>query len=171
MAMTTSSAILDSAIECTRLGLSVHFQKGKNAFERGWNSGPAKTEAQLQRDYQVGWNIGFQTGHRSKLNGAPIGVLDPDLRSNDPRHAAEMDAALRELVAGMEPTVRTGSGGSHFYFAMDGRTLPTKTLVLRESKDEVEWPEDGKTKKRPAWTIEFLSAGHACTLPPSIHPD
>jgi hypothetical protein len=170
MAMTTSSAILDSAIECTRLGLSVHFQKGKNAFERGWNSGPTKTEPQLQRDYQVGWNIGFQTGHRSKLNGAPIGVLDPDLRSNDPRHAAEMDAALRELVAGMEPTVRTGSGGSHFYFAMDGKILPTKTLVLRRSNDEVEWHEDGQTKQRPAWAIEFLWDRHGCTLPPSIHP-
>lgn len=169
--MTTSSAILDGAIECTRLGFSVHFQKGKDAFERGWNSGPAKTEAQLQRDYQVGWNIGFQTGHRSKLNGAPIGVLDPDLRSNDPRHAAEMDAALRELVDSIEPTVRTGSGGSHFYFVMDGKILPTKTLVLRQSNDEVERPEDGKTKKSPAWTIEFLWAGHGCTLPPSIHPD
>ena len=164
-------AILESAIECTRLGLSVHFQKGKNAFELGWNSGPPKTEAQLTRDYQVGWNIGFQTGHRSKLNGAPIGVLDPDLRSKDPRHATEMDAALRELVGGMEPTVRTGSGGSHFYFVMDGKSLPTKTLVLRQSKDEVEWQEDGKTKKAPAWKIEFLWAGHACTLPPSIHAD
>ena len=170
--MTASFPILESAIECTRLGLSVHFQKGKNAFELGWNSRPAKTEAQLQRDYQVGWNIGFQTGHRSKLNGLPVGVLDPDLRSkDDPRHAAEMDAALRELVGGMEPTVRTGSGGSHFYFEMDGKNLPTKTLVLRQSKDEVEWQEDGKAKTGPAWRIEFLWAGHACTLPPSIHPD
>ena len=159
--MTASCAILESAIECARLGLSVHFQKGKNAFEPGWNSGPPKTEGQLQQDYQVGWNIGFQTGHRSKLNGLPIGVLDPDLRSNDPRHAAEMDAALRELVGGMEPTVRTGSGGSHFYFVMDGKSLPTKTLVLRQSKDEVEWQEDGKTKAVPARRIEFLWAGHA----------
>jgi Protein of unknown function (DUF3987)/Bifunctional DNA primase/polymerase, N-terminal len=170
MAMTASCAILESAIECARLGLSVHFQKGKNAFELGWNSGPPKTEAQLQRDYQAGWNIGFQTGHRSKLNGAPIGVLDPDLRSNDPRHVAEMNAALRELVGGMEPTVRTGSGGSQLYFVMDGKSLPTKTLVLRQSKGEVEWKEDGRTKKGPAWKIEFLCAGHACTLPPSIHP-
>ena len=169
--MTTSSSILESAIECARLGLSIHFQKGKNALEPGWNSGPAKTEAQLMRDYQVGWNIGFQTGHRSKINGLPIGVLDPDLRSNEPRHAAEMNAALRELVGGMEPTVQTGSGGSHFYFLMDGKILPTQTLVLRQSNDEVEWPEDGKIKKRPAWRIEFLWAGHACTLPPSIHPD
>jgi Protein of unknown function (DUF3987)/Bifunctional DNA primase/polymerase, N-terminal len=167
----TASPILESAIECARLGLSVHFQKGKNAFELGWNSGPPKTEAQLQRDYQAGWNIGFQTGHRSMLNGLPVGVLDPDLRSKDPRHAAEMDAALRELVGGMEPTVRTGSGGSHFYFAMDGKILPTKTLVLRRSNDEIEWREDGQTKQRPAWAIEFLWAGHACTLPPSIHPD
>ena len=101
--MTTSSAILDSAIACTRLGLSVHFQKGKDAFEQGWNSAPAKTEAQLIRDYQPGWNIGFQTGHRSKLNGAPIGVLDPDLRSNDPRHAAEMDAAEGSLSRAWSP--------------------------------------------------------------------
>jgi hypothetical protein len=53
---------------------------------------------------------------------------------------------------------------------MDGKTLPTSTLVLRQSNDEVEWQEDGKTKKGPAWKIEFLWAGHACTLPPSIHP-
>jgi Protein of unknown function (DUF3987) len=54
---------------------------------------------------------------------------------------------------------------------MDGKDIPTKTLVLRQSKDEVEWSEDGKTKKGPAWKIEFLWAGHACTLPPSILPD
>jgi hypothetical protein len=171
MAMTTPSAILESAIECARLGLSVHFQKGKNAFETGWNSGAPKTDAQLQRDYRVGWNIGFQTGHRSKLNGLPVGVLDPDLRSNDPRHAAEMDAALKKLVGDTESTVRTGSGGSHFYFVMDGQNLPTKTLVLKQSKDEVEWQEDGKAKAVPAWRIEFLWAGHGCTLPPSIHAD
>ena len=169
--MTASFPILESAIGCARLGFAVHYQMGKNAFEPGWNSGPVKTEGQLQRDYRPGWNIGFQTGHRSKLNGLPVGVLDPDLRSNEPRHAAEMDAALRELVGGMEPTVRTGSGGSHFYFVMDGKNLPTKTLVLRQSKDEVELQEDGRTKKSPAWRIEFLWAGHGCTLPPSIHPD
>jgi hypothetical protein len=169
--MTTPSPILESAIECTRLGLSVHFQKGKNAFEPGWNSGPPKTEAQLQRDYKVGWNIGFQTGHRSKLNGLPVGVLDADLRSSDPRHTTELDTAIMELVGATEPTVRTGSGSSHFYFLMDGKDLPTKTIVLRQSKDEVEWQEDGKIKEGPAWRIEFLWAGHACTLPPSIHPD
>ena len=75
------------------------------------------------------------------------------------------------LSVAWSPRVRTGSGGSHFYFVMDGKNLPTKTLVLRQSKDEVEWQEDGKTKNGPAWKIEFLWAGHACTLPPSIHPD
>jgi hypothetical protein len=54
---------------------------------------------------------------------------------------------------------------------MDGKILPTKTLVLRQSSDEVEWREDGKTRRLPAWRIEFLWGGHACTLPPSIHPD
>ena len=148
--MTTSSPILESAIGYARLGLSVHFQKGKNAFEPGWNSGPAKTEAQLQRDYQAGWNIGFQTGHRSKLNGAPIGVLDPELRSKDPKtRSRKMGAATPGSACRrhMEPTVRTGSGGSHFYFVMDGKILPTKTLVLRQSKDEVEWQEDGRRRK------------------------
>jgi hypothetical protein len=167
----TAFPILESAVECARLGLSVHYQKGKIAFESGWNSGLPKTEAQLRRDYQADWNIGFQTGHRSKISGKPVGVLDPDLRSDEPRHAAEMDAAVRELVGGVEPTVRTGSGGSHFYFVMGGKNLPTKTIVLRQSKDEVEWQEDGKTKKGHAWRIEFLWDRHACTLPPSIHPE
>jgi hypothetical protein len=95
--------ILESAIEFQQLGLAVHYQIGKRAFEKGWNSDPPKTEAQLRRDYQPGLNIGFQTGHRSKLNGAPIGVLDPDLRSNDPRHAAEMDAAEGSLSRAWSP--------------------------------------------------------------------
>ena len=97
MAM-TASPILESAIECARLGLSVHFQKGKNAFEPGWNSGPPKTEAQLQRDYQAGWNIGFQTGHRSRINGQGTVVLDLDLRSTDPEHVAAAELALKLLV-------------------------------------------------------------------------
>jgi hypothetical protein len=162
--------ILESAIEYARLGLAVHFQKGKAAFELGWSSGPPKTEEQLKRDYREGCNIGFMTGIRSRIGGAPIVVLDPDLRSADPRHAEEMNAVVRELVSGTEPTVRTGSGSSHFYFKMNGESLPPNSLVLRQSKDMVEWREDGKTKSLPAWRIEYL-VDHACTLPPSLHPD
>ena len=29
----------------------------------------------------------------------------------------------------------------------------------------------GRLRRNPQWTIEFLCAGHGCTLPPSIHPD
>ena len=91
--------------------------------------------------------LGFRLAIAPNSMARRSACLDPDLRSNDPRHAAEMDAALRELVGGMEPTVRTGSGGSHFYFVMDGKDLPTRTLVLRQSKDEVEWRKMEKPRR------------------------
>jgi hypothetical protein len=104
----TTSSILDSAIECTRLGLSVHFQKGKSAFEPGWNSDPTKTETELKRDYRDGWNIGFQTGHRSKICGLPVIVLDLDVRDADPGHVAAAELTLKLLVSDLGPTVITG---------------------------------------------------------------
>jgi hypothetical protein len=161
--MTTSSAILDSAIECTRLGLSVHFQKGKIAFESGWSSGPAKTAEQLQGDYRPGWNIGFQTGPRSRIGGRPVVVLDVDIRSNDPKHLVGLQPALKGLIGNIQPVVITGNGGQHFYFLCAEDRLPTRqATVLRLSTEMV----NGKA----VWTIELLAAGHACTLPPSIHP-
>jgi hypothetical protein len=160
----TSSPILESAIQAARAGLSVHFQRGKGAFEPGWNSGPPKTEAQLRRDFDPQYNIGFQTGARSRIGGRPVVVLDVDIRSNDPKHLVGLEPALKGLIGNIGPIVVTGNGGQHFYFLCTEDRLPTRqATVLRQSTDMV----NGKL----AWAIELLAAGHACTLPPSVHPD
>jgi Protein of unknown function (DUF3987)/Bifunctional DNA primase/polymerase, N-terminal len=162
MAMTTSSPILESAIEATQAGLSVHYQRGKGAVETGWNSGPPKTETQLRRDWRPAYNVGFQTGHRSKINAQAVIVLD--LRSADPGHLAAAKLTLRLLVGNLGPTVITGGGGEHFYLRCPSDRLPTKQATILRSSTEM-------VNGKPAWTLELLAAGHACTLPPSIHPE
>jgi hypothetical protein len=125
---------------------------------------PPKTEAQLRRDFDPQCNIGFQTGARSKIGGRPVVVLDVDIRSNDPEHLVGLEPALKGLIANIKPIVITGGGGRHYYFLCTEDCLPTRQeTVLRHS---TEW-----VNSKPAWTIELLAAGHACTLPPSIHPE
>jgi hypothetical protein len=91
-------------------------------------------------------------------------VLDVDIRSNDPEHLVGLEPALKGLIANIGPIVITGGGGRHYYFLCTENCLPTRQeTVLRQSTERV----NGKL----AWTIELLAAGHACTLPPSIHPE
>ena len=131
----TASPILESAIKAAHAGLSVHYQRGKGAFEPGWNSGPPKTEAQLSRDFDEQYNIGFQTGARSRIDGRPVVVLDVDIRSNDPKHLVGLEPALRGLVGNIVPIVVTGSGGRHFYFVCSEDRLPTKQATILRSVD------------------------------------
>ena len=131
----TASPILESAIKAAHAGLSVHYQRGKGAFEPGWNSGPPKTEAQLSRDFDEQYNIGFQTGARSRIDGRPVVVLDVDIRSNDPKHLVGLEPALIGLVGNIVPIVVTGSGGRHFYFVCSEDRLPTRqATVLRHRR-------------------------------------
>jgi hypothetical protein len=160
--------MLERAIEYARLGLSVHFQVGKRAFEKNWNSGAPKTVEQLIHEYQPHYNIGFQTGHRSKIGGKPVFVLDKDLRSNDPRHVNELDEEWRQLTGESLPTVITGSGGTHLYLQCEPDQLPTEQSTILKQSSEMVMTADGK---KNAWMIEALLGGHACTLPPSTHPD
>ena len=81
-----------------------------------------------------------------------------------------LDAALKELVGGMEPTVRTGSGGSHFYF-VDGRAIVCRRSTPRSSGNRKTRSSGRRWNGKGSGVEDRAScaAGHACTLPP-INP-
>ncbi|MGH6847621.1 MAG: bifunctional DNA primase/polymerase [Methylocella sp.] len=159
----STPAILEGALLAQAAGLAGHYQRGKRAFEPCWSTSPPEIADELRRDYRDGYNIGFRTGDLSKLDGWPVVVLDADIRSDDPAHCETVREAWRELVGDMKPTVKTGGGGAHLYLRYLPDKLPRdQSIVMKQSPDNL--------GNKPAWTIEFLSSGHAVTLPPSIHP-
>ena len=68
------------------------------------------------------------------------------------------------MAISREPLVITGGGGRHFYFHFPEDRLPTRQATVLQQSTEM-------LNGKPAWTLELLAAGHACTLPPSIHPE
>ena len=86
----------------------------KHPVDTGWQSAPAPTGADIAAMYaRRPWahNVGILTGRPSGLL-----VLDVDPEAGGAVSLAELVAANGELPATY--TVRTGSGGRHYYFTM-----------------------------------------------------
>lgn len=162
--MSPVAPMLEAAQAAAASGLAVIWQQGKSAVAAGWNKGPANAPEALAATYRPGLNVAFRAGPTSKLNGRPVAVVDVDLRSDDEDDRKAAWDAFCALVGKVKPTVRTGGGGAHLYLTFSPGALPrAPSTVLARSPRKT---EAGK----PAWTIELLSAEHACTMPPSIHP-
>jgi hypothetical protein len=91
----SAPAILEGALLAQAAGFAVHYQRGKRAFEPRWSTLPPKIAEELRRDYR---DIGFRTGHWSKLDGWPVVVLDADIRVDDPAHREAARQRFRLLV-------------------------------------------------------------------------
>jgi len=124
--------------------------RGKRPLAKGW---PETTSGDWERRWVAGAeNVGLCTGQ-------PGGFVAVDVDTSD----GGMDR-WGELVAvhgtPETVTVRTGSGGLHFYFAVDERTaaLVKATKCVRHA--------DGA----PAG-IDLIAAGGQVVAPPSVHPN
>jgi bifunctional DNA primase/polymerase-like protein len=98
------------------------------------------TEAEVQEWWAANPDAGtgFVCGRVSSLI-----VLD-----EDPRNGGDTSLARHLLPSG--PVVLTGGGGRHFYFALNGETIPKVNALL------------------PG--VDLLGEGALATAPPSIHP-
>lgn len=186
------------------LGFAIHWlrPRSKAPVESKWTSGPRKTINELDINYRPGMNIGVRLGKASKLDTGrtdPSGgkyfnylaVVDCDVKSADPKHAAEMRLKLKELfplVEGASPRVSSGrgNGSAHYYIRTKDPASP-KRLAQSSEKVKVKMPSVAPSKKdnellkpeeikagmriRAAWEISLMGEGQQVVLPPSIHPD
>lgn len=127
------------AVACVRRGFSLVPCDRKKPTVKGWTRLPKTTEAEA-REYAQKGNFGIRTGVISN-----IVVIDVD-----PAHGG--NGSLAALNLPKTASVRTGSGGRHFYFKypIDG---------LRNSAGKL------------APGIDIRADGGQVIAPPSIHPD
>lgn len=191
-----TNPILAEAKRLFDLGWAPHWIRpnSKAPVEAGW-SGPVRDPIEkLVKTYHDGYGLGVRLGEASKLiGGGYLANIDVDIKSSDPRHREEALAFLDSRFPGLKgqaPIVKTGYGLRVFV-----RTeTPEKSGKLKSSNEEavVYLPtteinrrqqlavQEGKLtteqlnqgfRVRPAWEIEFMSAGKQVVLPPSIHPE
>lgn len=153
-------------------GFSVHWLKvaSKAPVAFDWSNAPRANEADLQKSYVSGYNLGLRLGEPSHLaSGLYVYALDIDIRVTD--ISAEVWSAVRELLPDVEidslPMVQSGSGGEsrHLYFISD-RPFRSKRLWTSGGKyrgSDGKWHYDAE--------IELFGTGKQVVLPPSIHPD
>lgn len=193
------SEILREAKWLYKLGWGVHWIKpnSKAPVKAGWADGTRDDWATLKREYREGYGLGVRLGAASKVDGGYLANVDIDLKSGELRHWTEalgfVAKAFPELGAlGLEnvPWVKTGYGRRIFVLTKE----PAQSGKLGASNEEtvVKMPtaeinrrqlaavKEGKITEaelkagfrvRPAWEVEFMSAGKQVVLPPSIHPD
>jgi hypothetical protein len=158
-------------------GLELHwlYPKTKKPIGEGWSTHPKRSLEDLKQSYESGYNLGVRTGRWSTPEeGKALIIIDMDVKSTDPHHALESQAAVEDLLgdASLYPCVASGrgNGSAHYYVAAEIEQLPSNT-VYRVSPEAVMVMIGGEGKQRPAWQVEILSTGKQAVVPPSIHPD
>jgi predicted P-loop ATPase len=182
--------ILKQAKALHEIGLAIHWlnRKSKIPVGDGWNEGPRKSWQELKRTYREGFNLGVRLGKVNELNGYSLGVIDCDVKSNEPEHLKSMEKKLKEL--GVDEAVEVesgrGNGSKHIYFKFKGTITPYR-VAQSADKVKVFMPSVTPTKKerevltekeikkgirlRYAWEISVMGERQQVVLPPSIHPD
>ncbi len=182
--------VLAEAHRLHKLGAAILWlhPKSKRPIEDKWTTGPRADWGYLQETYMKGLNVGVRLGTPSKIAKRYLAVIDVDVKSKDPKHLAEVNAKLKELIGEVDlPRVDSGrgNGSKHLYLLTKEPLKPflisrSKDLVKvhmgggKPSKREVEQltPEELKAgiRLRWAWEIGIMGDGQQVVLPPSIHP-
>lgn len=174
-------------------GFALHWlkEKSKAPVAKGWGDGdrPRLSLDELRRTYRKGFNLGVRLGKPGRLKkGGYHAVIDCDVKSQEPKHLAEMEKRLRDLINAETWTVVSGrgNGSRHLHIAT---AKPVSSRKWAKSSDEVKvkMPSVDPSRKeltklsadeiragwrlRPAWEIEIMGVGRQVVLPPSIHPD
>lgn len=139
-----------AAADYARLGWAPIPLRGKRPLAAGWPSTTAD-------NWEARWvhgaeNVGLCTGPASGFV-----ALDVDLQDGGLDRWEELTSVHGAPAA---PTVRSGSGGLHLYFALDERTARLTKGIKRISHESGE----------PAG-IDIIAAGGQVVAPPSFHPN
>lgn len=173
------------------LGYAIHWLKPKSKMpvESGWTKGPRNDWEYLEATFQKGMNVGVRLGRASEIEGNFLAVIDVDVKSEDPRHKAEVISCLRKITGSHtfpEVTSGRGNGSRHYYILTPEPLTPFKAEQsldvvkvsmpsAKPSKRELETLTSEELelglRLRPAWEIAVMGEGQQVVLPPSIHPD
>lgn len=174
------------------LGFAIHWLKpnSKRPVESGWTTGDRKDWAYLRDTYQPNYNVGVRLGSVSHIpERGYLTVIDVDIKSPEPRHRKEAEAALTELVGSETfPEVRSGFGnGSRHLYCVTPKPfktwdpavspesiraqIPSKPVSKREREELSEEELNEGWRLVAAWQISLYSEGRQVVLPPSTHPD
>lgn len=167
------------------------YPKSKRPIGDDWQTGPRKHIDILAKTFNERNNVGVRFGTPSKFkDNSYLCALDCDVKSSDPKHLKEMQAALMKFCPSHEfaPRVLSGRGGGscHFYFRT--RDPQTSFKALRSTQKVKVYmpsanPSDADLKDlsaeeikhgyrmRLAWEVDVYGEGKQAVLPPSIHPD
>lgn len=159
------NSVLIEALKLRELGYAVVPQIGKSAYLPGWNKRALDESVIRVETSKPGVNLAVVTGLSSPVEGHRLVVIDCDIRGGA-QFKREAYAAIQMILGDLNPTTRTGGGGAHWYLAVPETRLPLENRIVLAEGPQLE--VDGKP--RAAWTIELLANGHACTVPPSVHP-
>lgn len=145
---------------------------GKHPVHGGWTSGPAMSPADIYATWEEDgpdWNVGIRTGEPSGFF-----ALDIDPKSGGMEQLQRLELENAPLPA--TRTVRTGSGGRHYYFAMPDFPVRNNVHRLAPGIDvrgtggmvvappsvsgvgAYELIVDMEPQPAPAWLLDLLSA-------------
>ncbi len=116
------SNVLKEAKRLHALGFAIHFlrPRSKIPVNSGWTTGPRLEWAKLKEQYRVDYNLGVRLGICNRFHDSShLGVIDCDVKSEDPKHLHEMYLSLKTFLRKANfPTVASGrgNGSAHYYF-------------------------------------------------------
>jgi predicted P-loop ATPase len=184
---------LGEAKRLHNMGLAIHWLRpnSKVPLKSGWSGDSRETFKELKATYKTGYNIGTKLGKPSEIEGCYLAAIDVDVKGTEKRFQKEARAWVEEHFPGLlesAPITHSGRGNGSLHVwclvqnPMDSRKLTASSEVVEvmmpsvtASKHDKEKLGEKKIKEgwrlRPAWEVDFMSAGRQVVLPPSIHPD
>ncbi len=175
------------------LGFAVHWlrPKSKIPVEARWTQGPRLSLEALRKTFKPTYGFGVRLGHASQIGDNYLAVLDLDIKSTEPRHRKEAEAALFEAFPQCQgsPHVLSGrgNGSAHYYVLVPEPQSKDETKGRSDERVKVHMPSvkpsrseeqnlsleelDAGTRLRAAWEISLLSDGRQAALAGTIHPD
>lgn len=188
--------MLNELFKLYELGFALHWlnKRSKVPVENKWSTRERKTFEELRQSYTPGYNVGVRPGLVSKLNeGFFLGIIDCDMKSEEPVHLKEMEKALDSIFPDwyISPQVVSGRNklSRHIYVKVSELFITGKYQIaesshkvkyLAPSKKEISKYErenlsaeelDKGIRLAKAWEITFMGDGSQVAIPPSIHPD
>ncbi len=174
-----------------RMGCGVHWLRpnSKAPVRMNWAKAEPQSWRELAGTYQKGYGLGIALGKNSPLGGRGfLANIDVDVKGGFEYRDAALGMLARLLpTLDLEtcPCVETGYGFR--YFVRTTEPVASGKLAVSDEWAKVLMPTSpvprdrpgGLTtaevkagwRVRPAWEIEFMSAGRQVVVPPTIHPD
>lgn len=186
--------ILNAAKKYYKFGVEIHWlwPKSKKPINMNWNKRPKENIESLIKNWRQDYNLGARLGPISKVGDFHLGVIDLDVKSDNPEHENEARAEIEKkfpTLKNTSPRTRSGRGhgSGHIFFKVNSKIVKGGRLASSQEKVRIRMPSvppsqfekltltekelEAGIRIRNAWEIDIMLEGRQVVLPPSIHPD